>query len=231
MTSIAGIDVSAIGQGASFDWAAERGTIGFAFAKASEGLTFDDPDFARNWADIKAEGIVRGAYHFGHPSLSAQEQAAYFLGIVKAQGLAAGDLLALDLEDADGLPAAAVAAWAVSFTAAVHAAVAAWPVVYANDSFILDGFCAGLGACPLWFADPSGLGLPHGPWSLVSFEQTGVRGTDLDVFYGNAAQLAKLGVPAPAPAPAPEPEYWQSIRLPDGAARMRVSNDGGMTLK
>jgi hypothetical protein len=34
-----------------------------------------------------------------------------------------------------------------------------------------------------------------GPWKQVSFEQTGQRGVDADVFYGDAAALAKLAIP------------------------------------
>ena len=43
-----GIDVSNV-QGARFPWAGERGRISFGMAKATEGLTFTDPDFQGNW--------------------------------------------------------------------------------------------------------------------------------------------------------------------------------------
>src|ERR1700728_5326112 len=45
--------------------------ISFAFAKATESDNDIDPTFATNWAGMKAAGVVRGAYHFFDPSVSA----------------------------------------------------------------------------------------------------------------------------------------------------------------
>ena len=44
-----GIDISNA-QGARWPWAAERGKIAFGMVKATEGLSFTDPDFAANTA-------------------------------------------------------------------------------------------------------------------------------------------------------------------------------------
>jgi lysozyme len=61
-----GIDVSSY-QGA-VDWGAWKGKgIAFAIAKATEGRTIRDSEFARNWRELKPAGLVRGAYHFTHP--------------------------------------------------------------------------------------------------------------------------------------------------------------------
>jgi hypothetical protein len=52
-----------------------------------------------------------------------------------------------------------------------------------------------------------------------------------DLSVTEAAWHAYVAPAAPKPpVPAPAVEYWQSVRLPDGAARMRVSHDGGKTL-
>ncbi len=195
--TIAGIDVSNF-QGA-FDWGPWRGKIGFAFAKATEGLTFTDPDFARNWAGIKAQGITRGAYHFAHPGNNANDEARFYLDTVRAQGLHPGDLVMLDLEVTDGLGPAAVARYAQAWTAQIDAETGVRPVLY-TDRFMADsGYCAGLGSCPLFLAVPGGgaVPLPIGPWDMISFEQTGTRGVppvDADIFYGGAAPLAALGI-------------------------------------
>lgn len=212
MTTLAGIDVSNW-QGASFDWVSYRGKIQFAFIKASEGLNFTDPDFSRNWGQASAEGIVRGAYHFLRPTLPGSAQAHYFLSAVKTYGLGPGDLLMVDVEVADGCTPAEVSACAGEFAATVHAAEAAWPVAYTNQSFAEGGYVASLGECPSFIANPSHVTLanPLGPWHLVSFEQVGQRGVDTDVFYGDLAELAKLAVPHPAPKPpAPAPKVTQA---------------------
>jgi lysozyme len=195
--TIAGIDVSNF-QGA-FDWAPWRGKIGFAFAKATEGLGFTDPDFAHNWAGIKAQGITRGAYHFAHPANSPAAEARFYLDTVRAQGLHPGDLVMLDLEVTDGLPPGFVAAYARSWAAAVHSGTGAQPVIYTDRFMAGGGHCAGLGGCPLFLAVPGGgnVPLPIGPWKAISFEQTGTRGVppvDADIFFGGTGPLAALSI-------------------------------------
>ena len=195
--TLAGIDVSNL-QGNAFDWEAWKGKIAFAGIKVSEGLDYSDPDAPRNMAGAKGIGVVRMGYHFLRPSLSGAEQAAWFLEHARAAGLVPGDLVMLDVETADGCTVAEISACAGGFATALHAAVAAWPVAYTDQDFAETGCVASLGECPAFIANPSGVQLPDpiGPWHLVSFEQTGQRSVDTDVFYGDLAELAKLAIPA-----------------------------------
>lgn len=202
MTQLNGIDVSNL-QGAAFDWAPYKGRISFAGIKITEGTTFADADALRNMAQARSIGVVRMAYHFLHPGESAQAQAAFFLQHARAAGLGPGDLVMLDNEVADKLSPAQVADCAALWAHIVHADAGAWPVAYADQAMAENGSCAGLGDCPAFIANPSRVNLPSpiGPWRLVSFEQTGQRGVDTDVFYGDLAQLQKLAIPHPAPKP------------------------------
>ncbi len=72
----------------------------FAYAKATEGASGPgtrDTQFAANWANIRAAGLLRGAYHFFSPTSSGARQAANFLAVVPR--LDYGDLPpVLDLE-------------------------------------------------------------------------------------------------------------------------------------
>lgn len=200
MANAQGIDVSSF-QGA-FDWAAEKGSISFAFAKATEGVTITDPQFARNWRQIKAMGFVRGAYHFAHPADGATASAKAFLAAVRAQGLDRGDMLALDLETTDGLAPAQVAAFGRNWCAEVAAATGRQPIVYTFISFAQEGNCAGLGGRPLWIADPSSpAGHPRvpSPWTTWHFHQYATTLVDRDEFHGDTAALKKFAKPAPAP--------------------------------
>lgn len=70
----------------------------FGMCKATEGLTFQDPTFGANWANLKQAGIPRAAYHFFHPALSTSDQAKYFVSYVKQHGLEPEDGLAIDAE-------------------------------------------------------------------------------------------------------------------------------------
>jgi lysozyme len=70
--------------------------ISFAFIKATEGRSIQDPFFKSNWENIEQTGIIRGAYHYFIPTRSALEQAQNFIANVE---LAVGDLPpVLDIE-------------------------------------------------------------------------------------------------------------------------------------
>ena len=98
-----GIDVSHW-QG-QIDWPAVRsaGKI-FAFIKATEGTSYQDPAFPANWQGSKAAGLRRGAYHFFRPAQDPAKQADLFLRTVPQ---APGDLPpALDMEASVSMRAA-----------------------------------------------------------------------------------------------------------------------------
>jgi lysozyme len=73
-----GIDVSHY-QGA-IDWGAvARDHVGFAYIKASEGVSGRDERFVRNWRGARRAGIQVGAYHYFIFCRSPHAQAANFL--------------------------------------------------------------------------------------------------------------------------------------------------------
>lgn len=203
---LSGIDVSAVGQGL-FDWNAWRGRVQFAGIKISEGTRFADPDAERNVAGARSIGAAVMGYHFLHANSDGAMQADWFMARCKAARMERGDLLALDVEQGglDGLPPGSLWGAAVQFATVVHDHFGCWPVIYTDIS--MAGAAPGvepLGNCPLWLANPSRLPVgAAGPWKLVSFEQTGQRGVDTDVFYGDRAQLGKLAIPVPRTPPAP----------------------------
>ncbi len=41
-----------------------KDSLTFVICRATDGITFDDPDFDSNWKSIKEKGFVGGAYHF-----------------------------------------------------------------------------------------------------------------------------------------------------------------------
>jgi lysozyme len=222
VANAAGIDLSSYQP--SFDWSAERGRISFAFLKATEGTTIRDPDFAAYWQRARKLGLVRGAYHFAHPRNGAATESRAFLATVRAHGLNAGDLLALDLEVSDGLSPARVAEYARNWCTDVHQATGHTPVVYTFLSFARQGNCAGLGHYPLWIAEPSapaGRPVVPSPWSAWKFHQYGTarvgsNTVDVDVFNGDTAALKAFASPAP-PAPKEEADV-QSGTLNNGAS-------------
>lgn len=81
-STISGIDISHF-QGDEIDYLNKKGSqLDFVICKATEGLTYTDPDFASNWKLIQQQGFVRGAYHFYHCGDDPVKQANYFLSTV-----------------------------------------------------------------------------------------------------------------------------------------------------
>ena len=54
----------------------------FIICKATEGVTYTDPDFSTNWPLIQSKGYVRGAYHFYHCDDDPAQQATHYLAVM-----------------------------------------------------------------------------------------------------------------------------------------------------
>src|SRR3954452_13304571 len=74
-----GLDVASY-QG-NVDWpAASRNGGKFAYAKASEGISYTNPFFAQQYNGSLAAGLTHGAYHFALPDVSdGATQANFFV--------------------------------------------------------------------------------------------------------------------------------------------------------
>jgi GH25 family lysozyme M1 (1,4-beta-N-acetylmuramidase) len=196
-----GHDVSTY-QGA-YNWALVKNSDTFGVCKATEGTTITDTQLSHNWAGMKSNGLLRAAYHFGHPNINPVTQAQFFVKTVKALGLETNDALVLDLEVTDGLGPSAVAAWAQRFTAEVQKQSGKNCWVYTDHSFIANGCCSGLYSQPLWIAAPGNAGAIGDvrPWKVWSLQQYGtINNVDVDVLNGDKTVWGALvNVPKPAP--------------------------------
>jgi len=205
---IYGIDVSA-GQG-TVDWGRVRSSgRQFAFAKATEGMTFVDKTFARNRQGMAASGMtLRGFYHFARPDRnSAAEEAAHFLRTVGPLG--PGEVAVLDLEVA---PGPGVGDWAAEWLGLVGRATGRTPIIYSYRAYLNSIPTARLTSYPLWIAS---YGANDGTvpatlpgtdrWSRWTWWQhtsnalvPGVTGrVDDSLFIGTTAELAAFGGAAP----------------------------------
>jgi len=198
---VQGVDVSHF-QGA-FNWtsAKSHGTA-FGYASIGDGTGFSDPDFAANWSNMAAAGVLRGAYQFFEPAQSPIAQANLMIQAVGQLG--AGDLPCMvDVEVSGGQSGATIAANVRAWLTAVQAGTGRAPIIYTGPSF-WDGSVGdtSFGSVPLWIADygPSCPKVPNGwsNWTIWQYGDTG--GTlDQDVYNGSLAQLTALAQP-PAPA-------------------------------
>ncbi len=204
-----GIDVSSY-QG-NVNWTAVRDAgNSFAFTKATEGTTYTNPYFRSSWAGIHSVGMVRGAYHYGHPGSDPVAQAKYFVNAVRAAGGYTGSSslqLVLDIETTDGITSSSqLWSWVQSFMAEIHALTGRPGIIYTSPYFwehTLGNPTNNLN-CPLWIAN-YGVSSPAVPpaWSTWSFWQytstgscPGVAGyCDLNYFHGTSTSLHNLCFP------------------------------------
>ena len=77
--------------------------------KATEGASYIDPTFTRYFADLKQDGIHRGAFHFHRKAVNAATQAQHFCNTIRPH-VTDADLLILDVEEG-GETAAQLKTW------------------------------------------------------------------------------------------------------------------------
>ena len=193
-----GVDVSQF-QG-TVDWSMVHGAgYDFAFIRATSGTTLADTQFANNWSGAGANGVIRGAYHFFHPSQDPVAQADFF---VQTAGVPqAGDLPGvLDLEVTDGLNATDVRTAALAYLARVQQTTGRTPIIYLSTSFFnAIGSPSAFGSDTLWIANAGTTcpNIPDPPWSTWLFWQNSINGTvsgiggtvDIDKFNGSLTDL------------------------------------------
>jgi lysozyme len=216
--TVEGIDVSEH-QG-EVDWPAVRASgRRFAIARVGRGSRAD-ATFARNWAGMRASGLVRGAYLYVLPEQDPVAQATL---LVRAVGrLGPGDLpAALDVEKLPpGVPPPTVyAARLAVLVAKVREGTGRQPMIYTGAHYWPRWVQSeAFAALPLWHPQYAAVRCPSiaHPWRAWAFWQTSERGrvpgvrtlVDLDVFNGDLAALETLAggaVPLDAGAPRDAP--------------------------
>jgi GH25 family lysozyme M1 (1,4-beta-N-acetylmuramidase) len=210
---ILGIDVSHY-EG-TVNWVqAKTKPIRFAWAKATEGTTYTDPDFVNNEVTGTAAGVAIGAYHFARPEdNTAAAEASYFLSVAGPYINACSLPPSLDLEDPPSGPSlqssftsAALTQWVQDWVTAVKTQTGITPVIYigASNAAYLN---SSINTYPLWMSNPNGCPTTPpasmGVWTDWAFKQYSWTGTvpgitgstgavDLDVFNGDSTAFAAL---------------------------------------
>lgn len=192
--------------GFSINWSAAHTSgdgAAFAFVKATEGATYVNPYFRRDFDGLATNHMARGAYHFAQPKAgTAAAQARHF---VAAAGTlhAPGDLPAvLDLEVTGGLGPRKLIAWTHTYLRTVEQLTGRTPILYTYPVFWSSAMANTheFTRYPLWIATYGPR--PHivGGWPDYTFWQytnhanvAGMPGpVDMSVFRGSMAQLRAL---------------------------------------
>jgi lysozyme len=197
---VKGIDVSSFEGAIDFSQVAAAG-YKFVYARATQGTSLTDPEYAANRSDAEAAGLSFGAYAFFDPTENPVTQADYFLSVATPTD---GELVPmLDVETTDTtLTPSEYAAAVKSWLDTVQQALGVQPIVYTSN-YLWNDETGGAGGdttvpsagYPLWIPNWS-VPCPTIPtaWSSWLVWQTtdagavsGVPGTQTDVDDFNAS--------------------------------------------
>ena len=210
--SVHGIDISRYQHpgGAAINWAQVKASgVKFVIVGATQGTSSTPANsyFQADYAAAKANGLIRGAYHFATPSAAGgslqteatSEAKALLTAIGGTRTHEAGDMApVLDLETRDGLSDADLVTWTKAFAVEVYAETGRQPILYVSACFFATG-CTGapssLKYLPTWVAayttDPSPTARGWSMWQYSSSASVpGISGAvDMNVFNSTQSAL------------------------------------------
>ncbi len=202
-TGVLGIDVSSW-QG-SVDWAAQaRAGKRFAYVKATEGIRYKNPYFARQYTGAYQAGLIRGAYHFATPNSSGgTRQARIFAGSGggwSADGRTLPGVLDIEYNPYGatcyGKSDAQMVAWIRAFTTEYKRLTTRDAVIYTTTDWWKT--CTGNSRAfsktnPLWLARYGTTpGTLPGAWTRATFWQYTNKPIDQNRFSSTRARLRAL---------------------------------------
>ncbi|MET9956348.1 GH25 family lysozyme [Streptomyces sp. NPDC006339] len=203
--AVKGVDTSHHNHGATgepIDWDRVARGNAFAFLKATQGSSYRDPWFARDFRAVSATALLRAPYHFFDPKSTSDgaRQADHFVRTARAAGYAGtapGELPpVLDVESVwkDGkevCPKALRGDQVRAFLERVASEFGVTPIVYTRASFVhdcMDGDGGVFRGYPLWLARyESGAREPYdvpgaGAWTFWQYSDServpGIPGRD-----------------------------------------------------
>ncbi len=205
--TILGIDISHHQGSINWTQVYNDGKV-FAFVKATEGFTYDDPRFTTNMTNGNNAGVVMGAYHFARPdNNSAHDEATHFVNVAGSY-IGQGFLPpVLDLENPNSntdlqqlFTSAQLTNWVQTWLTDVENATGVRPIIYTNRNFARY-LQSSLNTYDIWIArpgtsptsDPGNMGA----WTTWKFKQyswngsvAGISGNvDLDSFNGTVSDF------------------------------------------
>jgi len=210
--NVHGIDVSHWQGNINWSDVASDGQV-YAWAKASEGMTYQDPQFMANMSNGIDAGVIMGAYHFARPDNNlAIQDAENFLNTAGAY-IGAGFLPpVLDLENPYSggqsidllslFSSSDLSSWVMEWSNTVELQTGIAPIIYVNGNYA-NYLNTSVNMYGLWFAQPDETLSPPvniGVWDDWSFKQyswwgevSGIVGdVDLNIFNGGMTEFNEL---------------------------------------
>lgn len=195
--AIHGIDVSHYQSAIDWQKVADQG-VHFGFVKATEGRSMQDTMFCENWESMNDVGIIRGAYHFFRPTVSAIDQANNFIENVNIEY---GDLPpVVDVEVLDNASKEMIVTRLGIWLEMVEKKYDIRPIIYTNMKFYNRYLADHFADYPIWIARYNEK-LPElakeKDWAFWQYGDhgriDGIRGpVDLNVFQGSYYELLEM---------------------------------------
>lgn len=195
-TDLQGIDVS--NHQGSIKWGkVDSEVVSFIFIKATEGLTYKDQYFNKNWNETSKNGFLKSAYHFYDVNSDGLKQAKHFIAVVPKEECTLPP--AVDIEKISDMKQGKVILEIKKYLEKIEAHYGIKPIIYANidtyNLYIKDIFKDYLIWFPTYNTDaPAIANLTF--WQYTdSGSVKGITGpVDFNKFNGNGADLLKLKV-------------------------------------
>ena len=194
---IVGIDISRHQGKINFEKVKAAG-ISYIFIRATDGVTYQDPNFKTNVASAQAAGIAIGAYHFYETNDDPIAQFRNFKNVVT---LKPGDLPpVIDIERLHNHDEVKFTKNIQKFIYAFEVHYGVKPIIYSGRDFS-NKYLTEFGSYPLWLAeyevdDPK---LPTGwdDWTFWQWSQSdtisGIKGdVDADRFNGDEVSFHNM---------------------------------------
>lgn len=188
--------------------------LGFAFVKATQGVSYTNKDMPAQIATAEKAKLVVGVYHFMQPGDSVSAQVAYFKsrGVVKP-----GYLIAVDWEGLNG-------AWPSNADkdALIKGLKAAYPKnrvgLYTNrDGWLTHDHTSYCGDF-LWIADITTAGKPRiqHDWTFHQYGEVGKIDADVANFQDQTSLKNWAGIPsATTPTPTARTAEYTALMMND----------------
>ena len=203
--SVYGIDISHHQNKQIESITKQKEGIGFIICKATEGVTYIDPEFSHNWKISKNKSFIRGAYHFYRCEDDPIEQAAHFLKTIS--DIKSTDIPPiLDFEEGGidkSQSIGEVQSALKKFLLEIEKKSKVKPIIYTDvntgNTYLNDSFFADY---PLWIANYNGKETPDLPNTWISkgwvfWQKTDKyivdgKTDDFDKFNGNLVELKEF---------------------------------------
>lgn len=179
-----------------------KDSLSFIICKATEGITYTDPDFFQNWKMIKKSSLIRGAYHFYRSDDDPLVQAAHFFNTIS-------DIESVDIPpiidfEGGGIDKSQsvdeIQSALLTFLNEIENKSSRKPIIYTNITIGNEYLnIPAFAVYPLWIADYNGKKKPNLPitwknkgwliWQRTS--KYGIDNTtdDFDIFNGSQLEL------------------------------------------